>query len=244
MKLLVVDDEQYVRDTMSEDIPWKNYGIILVGVASTGREALEIITQYTPDVIISDIMMPDMTGLEMLKVLRDSGNSTPVIFLSGYSEFSYAREALQYGAANYLLKPCTDEEIVEALLDVKRQLIETVSKDFIELDIQSDKHVIKMACEIIQREISSGLTLTEVAEKVNMNASAFSRLFHQEMGCSFKKYITQAKISVAKKLLLESNMKIQEIANHLGYVSTSHFVYVFNKLSGKTPGNYRESQSG
>ncbi|WP_442593826.1 response regulator transcription factor [Neobacillus sp. D3-1R] len=244
MKLLIIDDEQYIRESLTNDIDWDKVGFQLIGVASSGKEALQLIAQHKPDILLSDILMPDMTGLELLKILRMEDIQTPIVFLSGWSNFEYAREAIILGASNYLLKPCPDEEIVEALIDIRTQVEKTeiVTRPIIEQpDIQSNKHVIKLACEYIFEDLVNGSSLTYVAEKVNMNSSAFSRLFHQEMGCSFKKYVTAAKINKAKKLLLESNLKIQHIAEQLGYVSTSHFVQVFSKYSGKTPGNFREN---
>lgn len=245
MKLLIADDEQYIRVSLSEDIQWEDYGIKLLGSASTGKEALELVHLLNPDVLLSDILMPDLTGLELLKALRDEEIHIPVIFLSGYSNFEYAREAIKFGASNYLLKPCPDAEIIEALLEIKTlretKVQQTNRRD--DLDIQSNKHVIKLACEILHEDLGNGSALTTIAEKVNMNSSAFSRLFHQEMGCSFKKYVTSVKINKAKKLLLESNFKVQHIAENLGYVSTSHFVQVFSKNTGMTPGAFRENKS-
>lgn len=246
LKLLIADDEQYIRVSLTEDIQWGDFGIQLIGCASTGKEALDLVRLLKPDVLLSDILMPDLTGLDLIKTLREEGIQTPVIFLSGWSNFEYAREALKFGASNYLLKPCPDEEIIEALLLIKNDRVSqehSKSTRAVEYEIQSNKHVIKLACEILHQELGNDSTLTTIATKVNMNPSAFSRLFHQEMGCSFKKYVTSVKINKAKKLLLESNLKVQHIAEHLGYVSTSHFVQVFSKSTGMTPGAFRENQS-
>ncbi|WP_075980389.1 response regulator transcription factor [Bacillus massilinigeriensis] len=242
MKILIADDEQYIRSSLTEDIDWSSYGFQIIGVASTGREAFEMIQQRKPDILLSDILMPDLTGIELLKELRNDGYQIPVVFLSGWSNFEYAREALKFGATNYLLKPCPDEEIIEALLEIKQQKQNQESNLFEDkVEIHSNKHAIKLACEYIHEDLGNGSTLTLIAEKINMNPSAFSRLFHQEMGCSFKRYVTTARINRAKRLLLESNMKIQDLAEHLGYVSTSHFVQVFSKYTGLTPGKFRES---
>ncbi|HYK74509.1 MAG TPA: response regulator, partial [Pseudoneobacillus sp.] len=148
MKLLIIDDEQYIRESLTNDIEWGKLGFQLIGVASSGKEALQLIDQHKPDILLSDILMPDMTGLELLKTLRMGDIQTPVVFLSGWSNFEYAREAIILGASNYLLKPCPDEEIVEALIDIKNQVQKTeiVTRPIIEQpDIQSNKHVIKLA---------------------------------------------------------------------------------------------------
>lgn len=88
--------------------------------------------------------------------------------------------------------------------------------------------------------MSRAVTLTEVAEKISMNPSAFSRLFRQEMGVSFSEFVTSARINLAKKRLIETNMKIHDIAQSVGYASVSHFVQVFGDYTGMTPGKFRE----
>lgn len=246
MKLLIADDEQYMRTSLAEDIQWSEHGFQLLGIASSGQEALDLVRLLKPEILLSDILMPDLSGIEMLRALREEGIQIPVVFLSGWSNFEYAREALRFGASNYLLKPCPDEEIIDALVQIKQSRNDAEQSKISlkpEIDIQSDKHVIKLACEIIHDDSGNESTLTTIAEKVNMNPSAFSRLFHQEMGCSFKKYVTSVKINKGKKLLLESNLKVQNIAELLGYVSTSHFVQVFSKHTGMTPGTFRENQA-
>lgn len=245
MKLLIADDEQYVRDSLALGIEWSKYGIVLEGVAAEGREALEMALRLKPDVLLTDIRMPNMDGLELMRRLKDELPRLKVIFLTGWSDFDYARQALKLGASNYLVKPSPDEEIVDALLVVMEELglRESAKKetDNLEtLNIQSKKRAVKQVCALVHQDLSVALTLTEIAAAVNMNASAFSRLFKQEMGCAFSEFVTSARMNKAKKLLIESHMRINEIAQSVGYVSDSHFVQVFGEYSGMTPGKFRE----
>jgi len=249
MRLLVADDEQYVRTTFTEEIPWGQYGIMLEGVAVDGKEAYDMSLRLKPDVLLTDIRMPHMNGLELTKALRKELPQLKVILLSGWSDFEYAREALKAGASNYLVKPCPDEEIIDALLVVMEELGferkpgRTSSQGQSAEDggtVQAKRHAIRLACDLIHQDLSKAVTLTEVAAKISMNASSFSRLFRQEMNCSFSEFVTSARMNMAKKLLVESNMKIQDIAQQVGYVSVSHFVQVFGDYTGMTPGTFRE----
>jgi two-component system, response regulator YesN len=244
MRLLIADDEEYVRASLQE-IAWTKYGITVEGVASDGREAHEMAIRLRPDVLLTDIRMPFIDGLELTRRLRQELPALKVVLLSGWSDFEYAREAIKAGASNYLVKPSPDEEIIDALLVVMEELgmRERKSKRNEEADlpnIQAKKRAVKQACGLVHKDLSIAVTLTEVADEVNMNASAFSRLFRQEMGCSFSEFVTSARMNKAKKLLIESNLRVNEIAQEVGYLSVSHFVQVFGEFSGMTPGRFRE----
>ncbi|MEF2244744.1 response regulator transcription factor [Paenibacillus sp. IITD108] len=245
MKLLIADDEQYVRDSLTTDIDWNKYGIHLEGVAIDGREAFEMALRLRPDVLLTDIRMPYMDGLELIKQLKMELPQLKAILLTGWSDFEYARKGLQLGVANYLIKPSPDEEIIDALLVVAEELgFRKSEKKQTELteqgQLKSKKRTIKLACEYVHKDLSIAVTLTETAEAVNMNPSAFSRLFKQEMGCSFSEFVTSARMNKAKKLLVDSYLRINEISQQVGYMSDSHFVQVFGDFTGMTPGKFRE----
>jgi two-component system, response regulator YesN len=243
LKLIIADDELYVRESLSE-LDWNRYGITLAGTASDGREAVDLCRKLLPDLLLTDIRMPHLSGLEAMKLLKAEFPAMKFIILSGWSEFEYARGAIRLGASDYLIKPCRDEEIADAVRVAltqpagKRQVQALGSME--EQAPSAKRHAVRMACSQIQEDLSIAVTLSEVAEKVNMNASALSRLFRQEMGCSFSEYVTSARMNMAKKLLIESNMKVHEIAQKVGYVSVSHFVQVFGDYTGITPGTFRE----
>ena len=95
IKVIVVDDERFVRMGIVGETDWASLGCEVVGEAENGWDALELVHKKNPDLMICDIRMPKMNGLEMLKKLREEKNPVQVIFLTAYSEFSYAREALK-----------------------------------------------------------------------------------------------------------------------------------------------------
>ncbi|WP_028609278.1 response regulator [Paenibacillus harenae] len=118
MNVLLVDDEDYVLDFLEEQIPWASIGVMTVYRANSAEEALEIAERTLPQIVVTDIQMPETSGLELLAALRHEYQGTKVVLLSGYSEFEYARKALQQGAADYLLKPVTEAEVVACLRKV------------------------------------------------------------------------------------------------------------------------------
>lgn len=244
MRVVIADDEQYIR-TMFSEFHWSQYGIFVEGIASDGQEAYDMALQLKPDLVLTDIRMPRKSGLELMKAVKDAAFHPKFILLTGYSDFEYAREALRLGASDYLVKPCSEKEIIGAVLAVMgeeqaaggRQ--PAVSEEAAASD-RKRRHAVKMACEKIQGDLSAASSLTEIAEHVQMNPSSFSRLFRQEMGISFSEYVTTVRMNAAKKLLLDSNEKINEIAKKVGYVSPSHFVQIFGEYTGMTPGRFRE----
>ncbi|QAA30991.1 response regulator [Clostridium manihotivorum] len=128
-KLFLVDDEIELIEGLKELVDWERNNIQICGEANNGIDALEKILTLKPDIVIMDIRMPKMSGLELLEKIYSKGLSIKCIILSGYDDFSYAKQALNLSAYNYLLKPCRPSEILEAVLDAKNKLIEERSKE-------------------------------------------------------------------------------------------------------------------
>lgn len=128
IKLLIVDDEEEIREGIQQVVPWKDYGVTVIGLAANGQDALLQIEQKQPDIILLDIRMPIMNGLELLEKLASYPVQPHVIILSGYDDFSYCQKAIKNGAADYLLKPCKPSEIVSAVNKLK-ELIFQEEKD-------------------------------------------------------------------------------------------------------------------
>ena len=114
LKVLIVDDEPLVRRGIVLGVDWSARGCVVVGEAANGEEGLAAVERYKPNLIITDVRMPRMDGIEMMNRLRSAGCRAHVIVLTAHSDFSYARSALQFGADDYLLKPFRDQELMAA----------------------------------------------------------------------------------------------------------------------------------
>ena len=121
-KVLLVDDEYYFRQALKASFPWEANGFIVCGEARDGEEALGKIADLSPDIALVDINMPVMDGLAFAQIVRERNLPLKIIILSGHSEFDYARQAVQLGVSNYLLKPVDDEALLETLLELKQQM--------------------------------------------------------------------------------------------------------------------------
>lgn len=121
-KVLLVDDERIITEGMSKVINWESIGTNLMGTARNGIEAFGIIEQQQPDIVISDIKMPGMNGLELVAKVHSVFPEIRFILLSGFSEFDFAKQAMQYGVKHYLLKPCNENSIMDAVTEICEDL--------------------------------------------------------------------------------------------------------------------------
>lgn len=115
MNVLIVDDEFYFRKALIETTDWDSFGLYVVGEAENGVDALEMVKEKKPDIILADINMPKMNGLKFAEKVKEYNKNTKIIFISGYDTFAYAKEAIRLGADGYLLKPVKDKELKEEL---------------------------------------------------------------------------------------------------------------------------------
>ncbi|GAA0307992.1 two-component system response regulator YesN [Gracilibacillus halotolerans] len=133
-KVLLVDDERMILDGISSIVEWHKLETELIGKAMNGLEALELMDKNTPDIVITDITMPGLDGIGLVAKAKEKYPNVKWIFLSGYSEFDYAQQAMRYGVKHYLLKPCNEEQISEAILEVIKEIKkEQAAEEYIHL---------------------------------------------------------------------------------------------------------------
>ncbi len=121
-KILLVEDEFIVRKGIIKTVDWESINCEIIGEAADGKEAVEKIKLLSPDIIITDICMKEMDGIELLKKLKEDEVDVKAIILSGYSDFNYAKSAMELGVRHYLLKPIENEKLIEAILSVRSEI--------------------------------------------------------------------------------------------------------------------------
>src|SRR5690606_28119278 len=121
IKLLIVEDEETIRNGIVHMLNWESYQIKISGAVANGAEALEQFQCCPPDLLLTDIRMPKMDGLELIKQAKQYNQACLPIILSGYNDFNYARQGLVLGVTDYILKPCRPEELLQAILSAKKQ---------------------------------------------------------------------------------------------------------------------------
>lgn len=126
--VVIADDEEELRKAIIERVDWEGAGFNVIGDAENGIEALEAVERLEPDLLITDVKMPLMTGLELANNVRKIRPSTQMVILSGYDDFEYAREAIQYNILSYLLKPISAQELTQSLFEIKEKMDERFDK--------------------------------------------------------------------------------------------------------------------
>ena len=236
-QLLSVDDEYEIRTGLSNYFPWDSIGFEVAGECGNGREALDFMTSHTVHAILCDIRMPVMDGLELAKELSQKKSKTKIVFLSGYKDFDYVRQALIYRASDYILKPTRFDQITEVFGKLKHELdAEFLPQETFLAKEPSD--IINSIKRIVQEQLSF-VTLESVAKEVYMNPFYISKLFKQKTGENFTDYVTKCRMEKAAELLGDSLYKTYEISEIAGYSNPKNFARAFKKYYGVTPSEYR-----
>ena len=123
IRALIVDDEKYERLLLSKMIDWDKIGISLVGTAASGKEAIQIFEEVHPEIVLTDISMPEMDGLELSRRLKEIDDETKIVIITGFREFDYAKQAISIGVADFFLKPIDQDEVEKLLEKMKGEVI-------------------------------------------------------------------------------------------------------------------------
>ena len=244
LKILIVDDEPTVRRGVALGVDWAKLGCRVVGEASNGLEGLAAAERCRPDLIITDVRMPHMDGIEMLRELRRQGSTARVILLTAYSDFSYARSALQLDADDYLLKPFRDQELAAAITRVQGKLCRNTApaQEPIRSDAADGKsRYVRQAMDYIAGHSGDPeISITSIAEALSVSEGHLSHLFKKETGCTVLGYLTQYRMQRAMELLKDRSRKIYEVAAEVGYGDVTYFSSIFKKHVGISPSEYQE----
>ncbi len=262
INLLIADDEPIILNGLSKIIDFEKLGFKLVGKAPDGQEALDIIHNNPVDVVITDIQMPFLNGLELIQKIKEEERQIYCILLTGYSEFEYAQKAIELGVYSYLLKPVDPVELTNLLNKIKDEInsnlhkeryIQTLEKhmeqlpEFItvsqspkdrygDLMFQADQYILDHFCE-------KDFSLLKASKAVGFEATYFSKIFKQEKDMSFIDYIINLRIHKAKELLANPEYTISEVCEMVGYENYSHFSTLFKKKVGVSPSKFRENMA-
>jgi two-component system, response regulator YesN len=246
--LLIVDDEYEIRNGLCNLFPWHEAGYTVTATCETGREALEYIEENSIDVVLCDIMMPEMTGIDLARELHEKQPHIKVVFLSGHRDFEYARKALSFGVKNYIVKPTKYSELSQVFLHLKKELDEeraATAQPEPETSSPGEgregglqERIITAVKEYIDKNYQDA-SLENAADLVRMTPHYLSKLYKQITGENFSDYLSSVKMDKAAKLLRGINYRTHEISHMLGYSSPKSFSRAFRQHFGMSPREYR-----
>lgn len=264
MNLLIVDDEPWARDLIKHSLDWESYGLKLIGTAANGEEALALCRESSVSLLVSDIRMPRVDGLELCRRLGELERTPEIILFSGYDDFAYTKQAIRYGVVDYVLKPVEPAELQKAvesalerirgrrnaekrLKDLERKLRKLLPRE--ELSWESappeadceDPRIAKILALLNGGSLQFP-TLQEAAETVFVSAQHLSLLFKRVTGLSYSDYLTRLRLDRACRLLDNPDLSIREIAEMSGFTDPDYFSRFFKQNMGLRPGEYRSKR--
>lgn len=238
--VVLIDDEQIILQGLQKVVAWEAYGCRVVATAADGIEGALVIREHKPDIVLTDIRMPNQDGLSMLAGLKSEFPNMQVSVLTAFRDFDYAQQAIRLGVTRFLLKPSRIEEIEEAIRAMTGALKEAAPEAEPTADASAaGSFVVKSALSFIEQNHMNKISLIDVADHVFVSQWHLSKLLNRFTGKSFFDLLGQARVGRACELLADPSLKIHEIAEMVGYADVAHFSKNFKKIKGKSPVKYR-----
>lgn len=229
--LLIIDDDELICQNVQSKLVRlgyvEKYQLLMTTSCS---EAQWLYDKYRPAVVITDIQMPVMSGLTLIRQFNASEHQAKIFVLSSYDDYDYVRNAFLLGVTDYILKPISIEELRKKMADFNPV---PVSRE----KPSGDSMV--AAVRYIEENLHQSINMADVANHVCISYTHFSRLFKAYTGQSFNRYLNEKRLEQAKKYLKDPIIKIQAIANKVGYQNSSEFSRAFKHYLGLYPTEYR-----
>jgi YesN/AraC family two-component response regulator len=264
--VLLAEDHQIVREGFRSLLEYER-DIEVVGEVETGRQAVAIVKKLRPDVVLMDIAMPRLNGLEATRQIRRDFPDTKVVILSAYNDDAYVEQvmrqkptAAQFNRVATKLKQNgvdgDDVALKDAyfktavvsqkkldstthLLSIFAEHLSMKSNQIMMQQANAEPPVITRAKQYIQEHFIEELSLERLAAAVHTSTFYFCKLFKKATGINFNQYVARTRAEKAKNLLLNLNLRISEIAYEVGFQSLTHFNRMFKKIVGQSPTEYR-----
>ena len=245
-RVLIAEDESLQLAAIARMVQRVSDRFEVVAQAQTGVQALALAEEYLPDVVITDIQMPQMSGIALIEALRDRLPGTQFIIISGYSEFGYAQKAIMLGVTAYLLKPVDPEELGKALSSVYTTLQsqnQAYEDEFAALIAsESPAQVASALKDYLCAHFHENINLNLVASSLGYSASHLTKLFQRYYDTSPIRFLTAQRMTKARYFLkYRPEFSIRQISEMTGYEDQGYFSRVFKKENGLSPIEYREA---
>ena len=275
--MVLLDDEKIVLQGIQKVCEKEDCGFLVKGAFVDPLKALDALPELRPHLIITDVRMPQMDGLEFARRAKEILPESEIVILSGYRDFSYAQTAMQIGVSDYLLKPIKktdfgdmlhrmyerleakigqaayyqvldgyvrglvgEEEVKHVVSSVQPANVAQRPGVLAKEGEQSPTKIVRDALYYIRRHYNENISLTDVAEHINVNKSYLCDVFKKEQKVTILQYMTNLRIEKAKELLLHTDMKMYEISVEVGYNDYTYFSQIFKRNTGSTLSEFRK----
>lgn len=253
LKVVIVEDEDMIRQGLRYTFDWLELDCCVVGDAADGIEGIETIRRMQPDLVMTDIRMPGMSGFDMIEKASQYCSFYSII-LTGYSEFEEAKRAIELNVFDYLLKPIDEDalknsiqklqrhlkQVTSMLNDIRTQHLPSVREPeyFRELDAKKMNYYVMETIRYLHKHYEEQVTIKMVAEKFHVSDSYLSRKFKDTTSYTFTEFRNLCRVQRAAELLKEGRLRVGEISEQVGFAEYKYFHEVFKKYMGVSPTEY------
>jgi len=235
--VMVVEDEFLVRTGIKESLASSSLPLRLSDLMTDGLKAYEEIIKSPPDILITDLRLPGIDGMELIRRTREAGCNCKILVISCLEDFETQQKAMTFQISGYLFKATmTAQELNSAMKHIVQELEPLPEKDI-------SRPEIKRVLEYINDHLDEPLHLQAMADIAGFSANYFSNLFTSECGISYVAYLSHVRLERARELLLGLNMPVQEVAIACGFKDESYFRRCFKAKYGLSPGKWRRKHT-
>ncbi len=249
-RVLIVEDEDIIRKGIAYTMDWVGMGCTIIGEAANGKEGIAKIKELSPDIVLADIMMPVIDGLEMIRLAQEESVFKAIIMTS-YADFEYAKQAIELGVSAYLMKPVDEEELkkniekVTAEIERDNQLRQFTEKmktsdDIDTLFIKSDKEndYVQQVLAGTKERFGDKISIETFSEELGVSTSYLSRKFKEATGQTYLDFLNRYRVQQAVKLLETGTYKVYEVSDMTGFSDYKYFSTVFKKYTDSSPSDF------
>ena len=245
MKIMIVDDEPKIRRGMKTLLEEQD-GFEVIGMYDNAMSSLLDMAEKQPNVLITDIKMPEYSGLDLIEKIREKDKNLYIIILSGYGSFKYAQRAIRSGVYRYLTKPTNPRELISVLREIELKIEginRTVSKSEENESVEVGNLLIRKALDYIELHYAEKIGLKTLSDALYISPNYFSDLFRRHMKVKFSDFLIEYRLKKACILLKKPEYKVSEIAEMVGFRDSTYFSTVFKKTYNLTPLEYKNTKN-
>ena len=245
MKIMIVDDEPKIRRGMKTLLEEQD-GFEVIGIYDNAMSSLSDLDEKQPNVLITDIKMPEYSGLDLIEKIREKDKNLYIIILSGYGSFKYAQRAIRSGVYRYLTKPTNPRELISVLREIELKIEggnRTVSKSEENESVEVGNLLIRKALDYIELHYAEKIGLKTLSDALYISPNYFSDLFRRHMKVKFSDFLIEYRLKKACILLKKPEYKVSEISEMVGFRDSTYFSTVFKKTYNLTPLEYKNTKN-
>jgi two-component system response regulator YesN len=242
-----VEDNAVYRYAVRTILDWPAHGFELAAEAVNGKQALQVLERERFDLILTDVSMPEMNGIDLIKAVKYSAPETVVVMLSSYDDFQFVKDSMKLGAEDYLLKHDLEPESLARILSQVRErlLSEENSRRQGGRESASSRPCrkeIQDALAYIREHFAEDISVTALSKVLNFSPNYLSNLFRNETGMRIFEYVNRLRMESAQRLLRDTESRVYEVAEKVGYQDVSYFCKVFKETTGTTVSEFRRNE--